>query len=203
VTSLIIWLATIAISVSLLVILTGAEMPFVHAFVCVAVNAVFVFMASRENGIWQARGASEAEVAVLNARYIAIVWAWAALAIAAMYILVLDWHEWWRFVVGFAAAAVASLVLVSLISKAEGDPARVAKYLNFARWLTWGQLIGMIALVVGLVLDSKMDKLGIMPLGPRGNPPQDWGASNVFFFGGLALAALSWLAITYGKKARG
>jgi hypothetical protein len=46
------------------------------------------------------------------------------------------------------------------------------------------QLAGMILVVVGLLIDGKMVRF----LDPRYT---DWAANNVFFFGALALAAIS------------
>ena len=54
--------------------------------------------------------------------------------------------------------------------------------LKLARYLTVGQLVGMIVAMIGLVLDDKM---------PRGPDKPDWAASTIFFFGAAALAVIS------------
>ncbi len=54
--------------------------------------------------------------------------------------------------------------------------------LKLARYLTLGQLAGMIIAMIGLVADHKM---------PRDPQKPDWAASTIFFFGAASLAAIS------------
>ena len=54
--------------------------------------------------------------------------------------------------------------------------------LSLARYLTIGQLAGMVIAMVGLVADAKM---------PRASRKPDWAASAIFFFGAAALATIS------------
>jgi hypothetical protein len=71
--------------------------------------------------------------------------------------------------------------------------ATVKKYatmLRWARFLAILQLVGMIVVMLGLLIDGKMVRF----LNPRHT---DWAANNIFFFGALALAVIS----GYGLKA--
>jgi hypothetical protein len=54
--------------------------------------------------------------------------------------------------------------------------------LKLARYLTIGQLVGMLITMIGLVIDDKM---------PRDPQEPDWAANNIFFFGAAALALIS------------
>ena len=201
--SMVVWLIGITLSICILVVLAGADMGYAHAFVCVAINVAVLFLASRDNEALAANSANEAEVTAHNARYVAIIWAWAALVMATTYTAVLSWNEWWHFVVGFAAAAGFATLLSSMLKASANEPDKRERLFKVARVFAWVQIVGMIVLAIGLIVDNKMDKLGISPFGVRNNPPEDWAANNVFFFGGLALAAVSWLGLKAAKAARG
>ena len=54
--------------------------------------------------------------------------------------------------------------------------------LNLARYLTIGQLAGMVIAMVGMIVDDKM---------PRDPSEPDWAANAIFFFGAAALAVIS------------
>jgi hypothetical protein len=58
--------------------------------------------------------------------------------------------------------------------------------LNIARYLTIGQLAGMVIAMVGMIIDDKM---------PRDPSEPDWAANAIFFFGAAALAAISMNAL--------
>jgi hypothetical protein len=57
-----------------------------------------------------------------------------------------------------------------------------ATLLRLARYLTLGQLGGMIIAMLGLIIDDKM---------PRDPQEPDWAANTIFFCGAAALAAIS------------
>jgi hypothetical protein len=50
----------------------------------------------------------------------------------------------------------------------------------------------MIAVVVGLLIDGKMTRFLVPRYG-------DWAANNIFFFGALAIGAISAYALKVGK----
>ena len=64
--------------------------------------------------------------------------------------------------------------------------------LNIARYLTIGQLVGMVVAMIGMIVDDKM---------PRDPTEPDWAANAIFFFGAAALAAISAYAL-WGPGAR-
>ncbi|MBI1383331.1 MAG: hypothetical protein GC150_00255 [Rhizobiales bacterium] len=194
-TKVIIWLVALTIAASLFAVLAGAGLHWPHIVVCLIVNLAIVGLAWGENGQLLREGASRAEIGASNARYMGTIWGLAALAMAVTYTAVLEWREWWHFVAGFAVVAAFCTLLAGMLYSRRNEPVRVGRILHYARLLGWAQLAAMAVLLVGLVLDSKMDALGIAPLYTRDNPPQDWAASNIFFAGGFALLLLSWRAI--------
>jgi hypothetical protein len=69
-----------------------------------------------------------------------------------------------------------------------------ATMLRRARYLALIQFVGMIVVMLGLLIDGKMVRF----LNPRHT---DWAANNIFFFGALALAAISGYALKTNKHA--
>jgi hypothetical protein len=112
-----------------------------------------------------------------------VIWSWGALALAVTYgTQVLVWKEWWRFCIGFGAAAgLCWLFSFTLDSDAEKGGEADAAMLRLARYVAMVQLFGMVVTMLGLVIDGKMIRF----LNPRFT---DWAANNVFFFGAMALA---------------
>jgi hypothetical protein len=68
--------------------------------------------------------------------------------------------------------------------------------LKLARIVAIVHLAAMVITVVGLIVDGKMVRF----LNPR---HQDWAAQNIFFFGAIALAAISWHTLATIKHTDG
>lgn len=129
-----------------------------------------------------ASGAGEPALAGTTANAMALVWAWAALALLLTYTLALYWIEWWQYVLGAGVIAVLCLGFASMMSRDAKASREDATLLKLARYMTIGQLVGMVAAMIGLVIDDKM---------PRDQQQPDWAASTIFFFGAAALAVIS------------
>jgi FtsH-binding integral membrane protein len=137
--------------------------------------------------VWERRrlvaaGVGETLLASSTARSMALVWAWAALSLLLTYVFVLSWIEWWQYVLGAGAIAGLCLFFASMLSRDAAAGREDQSLLKLARYLTLGQLVGMIIAMVGLVLDDKM---------PRSHEKPDWAASTIFFFGAASLAVIS------------
>ena len=92
----------------------------------------------------------------------------------------------------FAILAAAS-IFFSMTLKRDADAGKEDEtLLKLGRYLAWGQLFGMIVVVAGLIIDGKMTRF----LVPRHG---DWAANNIFFFGAVALGAISAYALKVGK----
>jgi hypothetical protein len=117
-----------------------------------------------------------------TATAMAVVWAWAALSLLVTYVFISTWGEWWQYVLGAGAVALICLFFSATLARDAAVGREDATMLNLARYLTIGQLAGMIIAMIGLIADAKM---------PRDPAKPDWAASAIFFFGAAALAAIS------------
>jgi hypothetical protein len=98
------------------------------------------------------------------------------------YLFVLSWHEWWQYVLGAGAIAALCFGFAAMMQRDAAAGREDATMLKLARYLTLGQLGGMIIAMLGLIIDNKM---------PRDPQEPDWAANTIFFFGAAALAAIS------------
>jgi hypothetical protein len=183
-----IWLWLIALAAGTAAVSIGAAVSGqvghmgITALVCVA----FALLAVWERRRLVASGGSEPAVAATTANSMALVWAWAALSMLLTYRFVLSWHEWWQYVLAAGAVAAACMFFASMMSRDAAAGRQDDTLLNLARYLTIGQLAGMIIAMVGMVIDDKM---------PRDPGEPDWAANAMFFFGAAALAAISAYAL--------
>jgi hypothetical protein len=181
-----VWAAGLAIGVAAVFWSAAAGSPGLHMGLTALVCLGFVVMAVWQRHRLVAGGAGEAALASSTAGAMALVWAWAALSLLLTYVFVLAWGEWWTYVLGAAVVAALCLFFAATMSRDAAAGREDATLLRLARYLTVGQLIGMIIAMVGLVLDDKM---------PRDPQQPDWAASAIFFFGAAALAAISMSAL--------
>ena len=117
------------------------------------------------------------------------VWVWGALGLLITYASgAAAWHEWLHFFLAFAVAGAAALFFANLLQR-DGNAGKVDEaILKISRYLAYAQLFGMLAVMIGLLVDGKMTRFLI----PRHG---DWAANNIFFFGALALAVISAYAL--------
>jgi hypothetical protein len=198
--SVVYWLLGIAISVPALA-LTAAGRPnnvqlaYAHMAIAAAVSLVFAAMAIRECRSRLGAGAAPFEVAGNNARSMGMVWAWGALTLVITYGTgLLAWKEWWHFFIAFAVAAGLCLVFYAALKRSVRSGLQDETTLRWARYLAMIQLVGMVVVMLGLLIDGKMVRFH----NPRYT---DWAANNIFFFGALALALISGHALKASKYA--
>jgi hypothetical protein len=137
-------------------------------------------------------GASEPALAGATANSMAAVWAWAGLSMLFTYQLVLSWHEWWQYVLAGLGVAALCIGFASMMAKDAAAGRQDDTLLRIARYLTVGQLAGMVIAMLGMIIDDKM---------PRDPREPDWAANAIFFFGAAALAAISINAL-WGRAPR-
>lgn len=191
--SLAVWAAGLALSVVAMVLAAGAKMPLVHMAMTALVGMAVAAMAVRENRALVAARASKTTLAESTARYMGLVWTWGAIGLLVTYLAVLRWHEWWHFFLAFAAVGAICLGMAATLAR-DGKAGRQDEaMLKVARILTMVQLAGMVITMLGLVIDGKMTRF----LEPRHG---DWAANNIFFFGALALAAISLNALLASRS---
>ena len=186
--SMVVWMLTIAASAAGMVLSAALVQPYVHMAIAAAVAVLVAFLAVREASEAQARDVGAAMLASIHARYMGLVWAWGALVLILTYPMILQWRESYTFFIAFMVAAGLCLFFSATLKKdaatGEDDPTMLV----LSRYLAWGQLVAMLATMVGLILDGKMTRF-------RNPRYTDWAANDVFFFGALALVAISWSAV--------
>jgi len=166
------------------VLAAAANQPPLHMAVAGVVTLGLAFMALRDRQRLMNSGAPANAIASSTARHLGLVWAWAALALAATYLLIIEarWPEWWQFFIGFGFAAVASFVFASMLDRDAVDGRADDLLVKFGRLLVQVQIVGMAAGIISLFVDGKF---------PRDLNHADWAGCNIFFFGALAIAAIS------------
>lgn len=176
------WIVFLAVGVAPLFYAASANMPGVFLGLTALICLVYAAIAIADRQSQLSAGASESALSSCSARYIALVWAWAALGMLVIYTLVLDWHEWWQYVLGAGVIAVVCLFFSAGLGRDAEAGREDETMLKLARYLAIGQLVGMIVAMIGLYFDDKM---------PRDPREPDWAANTIFFFGAAALAAIS------------
>ncbi len=182
--SLFIWMLGISLGIAILVISAAIGQPLLHMAAAALISIVIALIAIRENHDLHAAGASTPKIAASTARHMGFVWVWGALSLLVTYFFILKWHEWFHFFLAFAVAGALCLFIASTLERDAVTGKEDPTMMKVARYLTIAQLVGMVITVIGLLVDGKMTRY----LTPRFT---DWAANNIFFFGAVALAALS------------
>lgn len=193
--SLVVWMSTLTISIALLV-LSAAKGSFALHLAMSAIVSLFVALAAiQEARSMRAAGASDPAVASSNARYMGLVWTWGAVTLFATYNFVLSWKEWFPFFMAFVTAAGLCLFFSATMRKDEAEGTSEPAMKMIGRYLTIAQVVGMVIVMAGLLLDGKMMRFA------KARPGwEDWAANNIFFFGALALALIGGHALFSSRK---
>jgi NAD(P)-dependent dehydrogenase (short-subunit alcohol dehydrogenase family) len=124
-----------------------------------------------------------------NTLLAALVYAWGAAAILALYSLSgLNWRHWWQYGAAMALVAGAVFLYAHLLTDEQGSY-RTPKALNALMWLTIAQGLAVIGVLVYLIDSGKL-----------GTPRSDWAANYVFAAGSLTLAALSVISVATYRR---
>lgn len=188
------WIASIVVSVALLVFtasakVTNPDMAYVHMGIAAATAACFALLAVSGMRKLVEAGASRPAISAGSAWFMSYVWIWGTLGLLITYASgVAAWHEWLSFFAAFAVAGAAALFFANLLQRDADAGKSDEAILKVSRYLAWAQLGGMIIVMLGLLIDGKMTRF----LVPRHG---DWAANNIFFFGALALAVISAYAL--------
>jgi len=127
-----------------------------------------------------------------NAVLAALVYAWGATAMLAIYSLTaLWWRHWWQY--GVAMLLIAGAIfLYAYVLGAGREPYRSPRALEVLVSLTAAQGVAVVVAILWLVLSGKIY-----------TPRDDWAANEIFFGGAAMLAVQSAVSIlTYRKLAR-
>ena len=199
---MIIWFLLIAVSVGLLAITADGrsaniEMAYYNMAVAAVTSIAFVVLALRSNAQLRGSNASRSALAANTAWSMSYVWIWGVVGIAVIYGTgILVWKEWWHFLLAFVV--VACLCLYSAMTmqrRVDAGEEDDEVLLSRGRTATIVQLVGMIAVVVGLLVDGKMVRFMVERY-------TDWAANNIFFFGSAAIGIISAYAIMTQSKTK-
>ena len=188
------WMLAIGVSVAVLVISAAARpgnvtMAYAHLAIAAGISIFFALTAIRELSASAANGESRTALAAKSARFMGLVWTWAALVIVATYGTgVLAWKEWISHFFGFFGIGGVCLVVASVLGKSAASGTEDDTILTAARYLTIIQLVGMVLLMLGFLIDGQMKRFLVEQF-------TDWPAKNVMFFGAMAIAAISGAAL--------
>lgn len=187
------WILSLAIGLAAIILSAGAGRPLMNFAAAGIVSLAFAVLAVSEHRALERANSAASAVAASDARYMGLVWTWGALALLAVYNFILNWPEWWMFFAGFAFAAVLSLFVATALERDAASGRDDETMLKLARILGALQVIGMLATVIGLLVDRKMTRY----LDPVKYP--DWVANNIFFCGAAALLLISLYALRIRK----
>jgi hypothetical protein len=177
-----VWAGLLGLGVAAVAGGTAAGRPELTLALTFLAGCAFAVVAIWQRGRLVAAGAREPALASSTAAAMGIVWGWAAVSMLVTYLFVLSWHEWWQYVLGAGAIAALCFGFAAMMKRDAQAGREDATLLRLARYLTIGQLGGMIIAMLGLLIDNKM---------PRNPQEPDWAANTIFFFGAAALAVIS------------
>ncbi|MEQ1711076.1 MAG: hypothetical protein ABL908_06710 [Hyphomicrobium sp.] len=187
------WMLGIALGIAILVVSAAVGQPLMHMAAAALISLGIALMAVKENRELHASGASHPAIAASTARHMGFIWVWAALSLLVTYFFILKWNEWLHFFLAFAVAGVLCLFIAITLDRDAAANREDPSMMKIARYLTIAQLVGMVVTVIGLLVDGKMTRY----LTPRFT---DWAANNIFFFGAIALAAMSLNSLIASKS---
>lgn len=185
------WMLAIGVSLVILIISAATRpsnvaMGYVHLSVAAAACIFYALQAIRELRVASANNETRTALAARTARYVGVVWTWAALVMFATYGLgiMAPWREWQAHFIAFTAIAGLSLSISAFLGKSTGAGHEDETLLRVSRYLTIGQLVVMVLVMIGLAVDGHLTRF----LTERF---VDWPAKHVMFFGAMAIAAIS------------
>lgn len=202
-TSMIIWVLGIGVSAALLVLSAAKANFWAHMTIAALVAILVALSAFVESRSIASDGKGDIGLqASSNLRHMGLVWTWAALATVITYSFdILQWREWWQFFIALLAFAGLSLFLSATLQKDAEAKTEDDTMFKIARGYAVATLVAAPLVMLGLLQQGKMWRF-FTEAGQRPGS-QDWAASNIYFFGALALAAVACnavLGLRQGKR---
>jgi hypothetical protein len=190
-----IWIFGIAIAVSVMILTVAAEMYALQAALSVVIASCIAASAMRDHQLKLEAGADPGRLAAVIIRYMGVLWAWAAVAIAVTYGLLLVWATSWIgvFVLLVVGAGLCLLVANMLDRDAEAGKTD-ERLVNFVSAVAKLQFILTVFLVGMLLL---MSRFGIDSF--AGNK---WPAVNVLLSTAVGLSVIAGYTLLTGGLSR-
>jgi drug/metabolite transporter (DMT)-like permease len=169
----------------------GVHMAYAHMGMAALVAVGFAASFFKSNNALRESGASQSAIAASTTRHVGYVWGWGAACLLTIYTTgILSWREWPHFTAACVILSAGSLLLARMLQRDADNGKEDAAMLKLAHRLAVVLLVGMIITILGFLIDGKMVRF----LNPRFT---DWPANNVFFFGAVAMAAISGYALKH------
>ncbi len=169
----------------------GVHMAYAHMGIAAIVATGFAVTFMRSNTALRETGARPSAVAAMTSRYVCYVWTWAALCLLTTYAFgIAVWREWLLFSVACLIVAGLAMVFASILQRDADEGRDDPTLLKLAHVMAIVLLAGMVATIIGLLVDGKMMRMFTPRFG-------DWPANNVFFFGALSVAAITGFALKF------
>ncbi len=172
----------------------GVHMAYAHMGMAALVAIGFAASFFRENSALRSAGANQSAIAATTTRYVGYVWAWGGACLLTIYTTgILTWREWPHFTAACVVLSAGSLLLAQMLQRDADAGKEDAAMLKLANRLAIFLLVGMIATIIGFVIDGKMVRF----LNERFT---DWPANNVFFFGAVSMASIVGYALKHKRS---
>ena len=200
--SMIIWVLGIGVSTALLLLIAAKLNFWAHMTIAALVAILVALSAFVESRATLHGGKADiGRQASSNLRHMGLVWTWAALATVVTYSFnILQWREWWHFFLAMLAFAGLSLFLSATLQKDADAKTEDDTMFKIARGYAIATLVAAPLVMLGLLQQGKMWRF-FTEAGQRPGS-QDWAASNIYFFGALALAAIAYNAVVGLRQAK-
>jgi peptidoglycan/LPS O-acetylase OafA/YrhL len=191
--SIVIWMGVLTVGLCLIILSAAAGNPQVYMLVVAMISFAIAGLGLKEQAAVEAKSGSRSAMSATTARFMGLVWVFGALALFVTYMFILpSWHEWPVFFGAFAFVGALCLLFASAMTRDDAKGSDDQTMLKLGRYLTMAQFAGTIIAIVGLLIDPDKSFTDLAK--------KDWAAVNVFFFGAIALAALSASALFYTRE---
>ena len=180
----------LSILVGVLAAARGASVPLALAAGLFAVQVLFVLVRINEP-LWRATSgrSADADWAWSNTMLAALVYAWGATAMFAIYSLSgLAWRHWWQYGAGMTLLACLALLCANYLAKRRGSLEHTAAR-NVLIGITAVQAAAVAAALAYLVGSGKLQ-----------TAKADWAANHVFIAGGVAIVLISIVSLLAHRR---
>lgn len=186
------WGTLLGLGLAAAVYAAQAQEPVALLGTCALVNLLVAAVGVNERRRLSSAGANRSLVEATTARYMGMLWLWGGAALILIYVLVLYWREWSHFSAAFVGVGLLCFGFSWMLSKDAAQGREDETLLKIGRYLGIGQLVGMIATMIGLGIDPNKEFLLTRKA--------DWAGNAIFLFGALGLAIVSAHALIDARK---
>jgi hypothetical protein len=191
------WVVVLTLSTCAIIFSAAMAEPKTFLALTALVSLAISLTAIREFYGLEDAGAPKRVMNSSIARYMGLVWCWAAMCMMVSYNLTLagTWTEWWKYFLVFAFMATGCMFYSTLLEREEAVASTDEKIIGLFRPFATAQMAAIVIAMGWLTLDRKA------PLMSTASP--DWLANIIFFGGAIALTAISSYALLRDPATKG